>query len=129
MLPFNKRCYSANLLFIQGPKAPAELIEHGVSGFIARNGAEVVRYSKLLISDLELRKEIGHNARKRILEKFRFEDTIVKYREVYDMIKGRGTTQICQTHRNLPIRSVMSYIVTSLVDKIQKRIISIKPWL
>lgn len=67
-----------------GPKAPKELIEHGISGFIAENENEIAVYAELLARDAALRSQMGRNARKRITDTFSFETTVCNYLKIYD---------------------------------------------
>lgn len=69
-----------------GPDAPKELLEHGVSGFIATNESEIRIYAELLAKDDNLRKAMGTEARKRILTFFSYDTTLRSYIELYESV-------------------------------------------
>lgn len=66
-----------------GPPAPAERLEHGVNGFVAKTADELVQYANLLIHDPELRERIGRNARESIYRNFLLEKTVENYNRMY----------------------------------------------
>ena len=66
-----------------GPEPPKELIIHGVSGFIAENKTEFIKYATLLANDEELRLKMGKNARERIIQNFNWHTTIINYTIAY----------------------------------------------
>lgn len=72
-----------------GPEAPKELIENGISGFIAESEAEIVYYSELLANDADLRLKIGKAAKRRILQCFSFQMTASSYLHYYGDIIHR----------------------------------------
>ncbi len=76
-----------------GGRGPEELVEHGVSGFVAADAAEFVRLATALGEDVELRRRIGENGRKRILERFRWEDAIDRYAEEYSSLMNASETR------------------------------------
>jgi glycosyltransferase involved in cell wall biosynthesis len=67
----------------QGPPAPKELLVHGESGFVAGDEKEVIFYAQQLYHDPQLRKRIGVQGRRRIIDVFSFEKTIKKYGTIY----------------------------------------------
>lgn len=69
-----------------GPDAPKELIEHGISGFIAASEDEMKVYAKLLAEDESLRKRIGSNAKDRIIKEFSFGLTVELYSQLYQSL-------------------------------------------
>lgn len=69
-----------------GPDAPKELLEHGLSGFIATNESEIRIYAELLGKDEQLRNTMGAEARKRILKFFSYDNTLDSYIELYKSV-------------------------------------------
>lgn len=69
-----------------GPDAPKELLEHEVSGFIAKNESEIKIYAELLAKDENLRKTVGTEGRKRILNFFSYDNTLDSYIELYKSV-------------------------------------------
>lgn len=61
-----------------------EIIEHGVNGFITNEPAELNKYTKMLINDLDLSRKLGYNARKTIEERFSLESFIEKWNCLFD---------------------------------------------
>lgn len=65
---------------------PSDIITHGRDGFLFRDNAELKRYLGLLLSDYNLRKRIGFNARKTVEEKFTFKKIAGIYEKLYDCL-------------------------------------------
>jgi glycosyltransferase involved in cell wall biosynthesis len=60
-----------------------EVIEHGVSGFLADSESEWVEYLKLLINDRELRLRMSHAAAKAANEKYSLASNTTKIIEAF----------------------------------------------
>ncbi len=71
-----------------------ESVEHGKTGFLAKNPKDWLKYLKRLIEDEDLRKEIGENARK-VAEKRTIEKNVHLWEEVYweNLQRVRGKAQ------------------------------------
>jgi glycosyltransferase involved in cell wall biosynthesis len=63
-----------------------EIIQNGINGFISNDEAELTSYLKLLLNNEELRKTLGENARKTIINKFSESEFIRQWNEVFDTI-------------------------------------------
>ncbi len=63
--------------------AAREVIDHGKSGYVARNETEFAYYLEKLIDNEKLREKFGRNAKKIILEKFTWENTAKEYLELF----------------------------------------------
>lgn len=61
-----------------------EIIKNGVNGFISNDESELRNYIEKLLSNNELREELGRNARKTILDRFSEENFIDKWNKVFD---------------------------------------------
>jgi glycosyltransferase involved in cell wall biosynthesis len=83
-----------------GPDAPAEMIEHGESGFIANDKDEMLEYCELLSSDYELRVKIGKRARVDAMRKFPGEKTMQQYMSCYKTLIDDG---FCKTIQPVPL--------------------------
>ncbi len=70
----------------KGPKAPAELIVHGITGYVAKNEKEICNYAQLLIENPSLRNKIGNAARKYIQQNFSLENTKNEYIKLYNEV-------------------------------------------
>jgi glycosyltransferase involved in cell wall biosynthesis len=62
-----------------------EIIQNGVNGYISNDEAELKHYLNTVMSDVELRKELGNNARKTITEMFSENNFIKKWNEIFDI--------------------------------------------
>ncbi|MBL6446873.1 glycosyltransferase family 4 protein [Fulvivirga sp. 29W222] len=64
---------------------PAELFEHGKSGFLVERGnySQMADYIKLLSRDFQLRKEFSDNGRTYVREKFSLEKTSLQIKQLY----------------------------------------------
>ncbi len=69
-----------------------ELIEHGVDGLLFESGDQAGLASMLetLLSDGELRARIGERAKKKVREKYRFDDTVSQTQDLYTRLMGGG---------------------------------------
>lgn len=63
-----------------------EIIENGVNGFISNNEDELRSYIELLLTDDDLNRKLGENARKTIIEKFSEEYFINEWNTTFDTI-------------------------------------------
>jgi glycosyltransferase involved in cell wall biosynthesis len=61
-----------------------EIIRNGENGFISNDETELKSYIQNLLEDSELRKTVGENARKTIVEKFSQKTFIEKWNKVFD---------------------------------------------
>lgn len=70
---------------IPGPK---DIITHGYDGFLFEKGnvSELKKYLELCLSDENLRREIGKNARKTVEERYKFEKVADSYLKLYEKI-------------------------------------------
>ena len=67
-----------------------EMIEHGVTGFLGGNDCELAHYTAMLAYDEDLRMQIIHNARQRLIEQHANPDLIWQcWKKVFD---GLATT-------------------------------------
>ena len=62
---------------------PYRDIKHGKTGFLASNQEQFIKYLSNLIEDEELRKRIGKQAKKEILENWTIDKFLPKYEEVF----------------------------------------------
>lgn len=62
-----------------------EIIQNGVNGFISNDETELEMYLQKILTDPELRKTLGENARKTILERFSETNFIKKWNEIFDI--------------------------------------------
>lgn len=62
-----------------------EIIEDGVNGFISNDESELHMRLQQILKDKDLRKSLGENARKTILERFSEDVFIKKWNEVFDI--------------------------------------------
>lgn len=69
-----------------------EIIQNGVNGFISNDEAELRSYINKILNDPELRKTLGENARKTIVEKFSEKTFIDKWNEIFDITYEVSTT-------------------------------------
>lgn len=60
-----------------------EVINNGENGFMGQSVEELREYVELLISDENLRKKIGNNARKTIVDKFNIKDFVKSWDNVF----------------------------------------------
>jgi glycosyltransferase involved in cell wall biosynthesis len=60
-----------------------ELIDHGVNGFLSNDEAELKKYCVMLLKDKELAKQIGSNARQKMIDKFGVDSFISKWHQVF----------------------------------------------
>ena len=63
-----------------------DIIQNGINGFISNNEEELKSYITTLLDNEDLRKKIGHEARKTILEKFSEQSFLNKWNSVFDNI-------------------------------------------
>ena len=69
-----------------GPNS--EIIEHGYNGFLAETKEEFAAFCERLLSDSELRKKIGKNARSKIEKHFSIHGQIDQLERMYDELLG-----------------------------------------
>ena len=62
------------------------VIEHGVSGFLAKDDEEWVKYLVQLIDDVDLRKRVGLAGRKRVVNLFSVKANFPKYLKVFKTV-------------------------------------------
>ena len=62
------------------------IIDNGVDGFLVNNEEEWVEKIVALIDDVELRKRIGTNGRKKVEDKFSVKANLVNYLNVLDTV-------------------------------------------
>jgi hypothetical protein len=67
-------------------------IEHGVTGFIAKNEDEWVKYLSELIESKEKRETIGRNAKKAVLKRWTIDKMLPKYQEVIEKVCKKPIT-------------------------------------
>lgn len=65
-----------------------EIIENGVNGFTSNDEGELRGYLEKLLSNSDLRAELGHNAVKTIREKFSEERFVREWNQVFDLAYG-----------------------------------------
>ena len=61
-----------------------EVIEHGKNGMMSNNESELNSYVKQLLGDEDLRKRLGEEARKTVLEKFSEKDFLQNWNNIFD---------------------------------------------
>lgn len=76
-----------------GSEPPKELLEHGVSGFIANSKEEFIHYATLLASNTKMRIQMGEEAQKRILNDFNWQGTVTKYNQIYEQFATSMTSK------------------------------------
>lgn len=88
-----------------------------VSGILANNSEEYVRAIVSLLIDPTKRKELGTNARKRIMEEYNFRNNVEKYRKCMKRVysKKPDCKKIKQALGNTPLEWMLS--ATSTKDK------------
>ena len=62
-----------------------EIIQNGVNGYISNDEQELEQYITKILSDKDLQKTLGENARKTILENFSESAFINKWNEIFDI--------------------------------------------
>jgi glycosyltransferase involved in cell wall biosynthesis len=68
-----------------------EIIQNGYNGYISNNESELRHYTKLILEDESLRKELGNNARKTIIEKFSEQNFVNQWNTLFDKIYEEST--------------------------------------
>lgn len=66
-----------------------DVITHGKNGYLYNNEEELRRYLELLLSDKELRKKMGRDARKAVEQKYTFSKIADSYEELYESLALR----------------------------------------
>jgi glycosyltransferase involved in cell wall biosynthesis len=74
-IPFVATAYGTNF----------RIMENGVQGFLAANEEEWKQALLKLIDDMDLRKRMGQEGRKRVLERYSVQANITKYQEALDI--------------------------------------------
>ncbi len=72
-------------------------IENGITGFLAKNTKEWVKYLSLLIENKELRETIGQNAYNHIKSEWQMKNNANLYEELFDKIICNSQTQQTKT--------------------------------
>jgi len=65
-----------------------EIIENGVNGFMSNNEEELREYIKKVLSDKELAKELGNQARETIKKNFSEEKFVNNWNNIFDKAYG-----------------------------------------
>lgn len=65
---------------------PRDIIDHGYNGFLFTDNKELKEYTTTLLSDTNLRKKIGGNARKTVEERYTFDRTAPDYERFYESL-------------------------------------------
>lgn len=73
----------ANPVIARTNMGTVDIIEHGKNGYLYNNERELRKHIELLLSDDNLRKKIGCNARKTVEEKYSFARIADKYEELF----------------------------------------------
>lgn len=72
---------------------PADIITHGYDGLLFESNKELKKYLHILLSDRQLRKKLGENARKTVEEKYTFGKIADSYEKLCDsLVFQRGVT-------------------------------------
>lgn len=66
--------------------AVSEIIKNGYDGFVAQNDNEYMEILEILARDVDLRKQIGGNARRSVEEHFNWADIIGRYVKIYERL-------------------------------------------
>lgn len=90
------------------PSGVAEVIEHGVHGFLAKNLDEFAGHIARLVHDDVLRQRLGENAR-RGLERFTWDRAIDRHLDLYHL-----AIQRCRETREMDMRPIEDEQVTPL---------------
>lgn len=105
-----------------GSESPKELIEHGVSGFIANNKREFIHYATLLATDTELRLQIGQKANERLISEFNWKVTVENYRTLYQKVLSLEPTKSV-----LSFQYVFLYNLARIIYLIRFNLVSLFP--
>lgn len=70
----------------------SECVEEGKTGFLAKSTTAWVKKLSKLIESEELRREIGKNAKKEVLNKYLIDKQLPKYKELFEKIKDKDIT-------------------------------------
>lgn len=105
-----------------GSEPPKELIEHGVSGFIANNKREFIHYATLLGTNTELRQRMGQKANERIISKFDWKVTVENYTTLYQKVLSEEPTESLLTFQYL-----FSYNIAKTLYQIRFNFVNIFP--
>lgn len=63
-----------------------EIIQNGVNGYISNDENELAYYLKLVLNDEGIRKELGNNARKTIVEQFSQDKFLSQWNGIFNMV-------------------------------------------
>lgn len=91
------------------------IIENNISGLLAKNMEDYVDKILLLCKNINLRVKLGIEARKRVIDKFKYEDNLIKYTDIcksvmnepkkkYHLIRLSGINQLstfCTLQENI----------------------------
>jgi glycosyltransferase involved in cell wall biosynthesis len=105
-----------------GSESPKELIEHGVSGFIANNKREFIHYATLLATDTELRLQIGQKANERLISEFNWKVTVENYKTLYQKVLSLEPTKSL-----LSFQYVFLYNIARIIYLIRFNLVSLFP--
>lgn len=105
-----------------GSEPPKELIEHGVSGFIANNKSEFIHYATLLATDIELRIRMGQKANERLLSEFNWKVTVENYKTLYQKVLSLEPTESV-----LPFQYLFLYNLARIIYIIRFNLVSLFP--
>jgi hypothetical protein len=96
------------------------VVEHGVNGFKAKTAQEVVQYSRQLLGDYDLAKELGAEARKKALEVWNPQKTEKlhhqAFQEAMDVFNKENNTSR-SFHTKIPIPSRTDIFFAESLDK------------
>jgi L-malate glycosyltransferase len=72
-----------------------EVVEHGVSGFLAPMGDvdKMAEYAIQILSDCDVHRAFSAAARKRAVDHFDFHDIVPQYEAVYERVLGQGIVE------------------------------------
>lgn len=100
-----------------GAPGPAELVEHGVTGYVANSYQEFVQYARRLAVDEGKRVEMGLRARQRIEDHFSYSATLQSYLGLYgSMIGTKGRTKNYGPVRRVPVKFLVLRVTDSAID-------------
>jgi len=83
---------------VLGNRHPGSPVEHGLSGFLSDDPAELREYAKLLLADRELAVRMGQQARRTVMEKFspqRFKSSFLRSIELARSKHRQRVTGAC----------------------------------
>lgn len=106
-----------------GPKAPTELMDHNKDALIARDASEFVRFCNELAKRPDERRRLGQNARKKILKKFNYQETVNAYSKVYsEIVRAESITSISTRYYLEYIIGAIWFFILQKRDGIRARL-------